>query len=120
MQEYTTHTAIVVQNQDENAFYYSERINNEINTITEKLGGQLTSPPLVMMTSTAHGRQTATIQFFRALPAEDDSLFATNLLIAALENYDENENSEVIKFANWLMAQKKADYFIPDLKIKYT
>lgn len=110
MQEYTTHTAIIVQNKDENAFYYSERINNEINSITEKLGGQLTSPPLVMMTSASDGRQTATIQFFRAFPTEDESLFTTNLLIAALENYNENEHPEVIKFANYLMAQKKSGY----------
>lgn len=110
MQEYTTHTAIVVQNKDENAFYYSERINNEISSITEKMGGQLTSPPLVMMTSASDGRQTATIQFFRALPEKDEPLFDTNLFIAALEGYDNNEHPEVFKFANWMMARKKSDY----------
>jgi hypothetical protein len=110
MQEYTTHTAIVVQKWQEKANHFASRINDEITTITEKLGGQMTSPPIVMMTSAADGRQTATIQFFRALPSKDEPLFDTNLFIAALEGYDNNEHPEVFKFVNWMLAQKKADY----------
>lgn len=120
MPKYTTQTTIVVQNLNENASYFAIRLSEETNRIAAQFGDQLFSPPVVLMTSASDGRQTANIQFFLSIPDKDEPLFPPSLIVAALENYDENENSEVIKFANWLMAQKKADYFIPDLKIKYT